>query len=534
MNYETAKQMVDTNIEKEETIKVVKTFLNDINDSLYLLKKHGFDTSDAYALYDLLRYEVLTASNIEIMYRNGNVEEVVKRLKVCSSLLNGLIDEIKYSESKIDDLDYDKKKSSNKIKDVRRENIKMVSHSLGATLFATALIGLIPGIAVGIEHNTKYVPQTMEYELDTTGEKSETAHYYRYYENVAYIDEYSPVDETGHRMKRTYKLYGINLDNKEDLMNIDLSSVVPISEELIYDEEINNKSTDIYKKYIKSETNEDIKGVDEEYELDPATIVIAITGTLIISAWVMTAYKWAIEDFDTVKNGYKLIIELAKNKKILKEELNNVKTSKKEKQKLEKVINTSCSRIEKLIVQTADIVATTEDKKFYAQKSDLEETEKKFKAVSQEAADKKNEVISNIENLSKTLTEEISKLDVNNEKDVQKILHSVPISASVLFEKQDDHLVIKSMFVPMLQLLDLGTISFDNVDVRCIDFSNTNAIVNVRKVYNMDLSFAIFSDGNIIDWSDYSGVNLTGTVLEENPSTMINADKAIREKYNEM
>ena len=36
-----------------------------------------------------------------------------------------------------------------------------------------------------------------------------------------------------------------------------------------------------------------------------------------------------------------------------------------------------------------------------------------------------------------------------------------------------------------------------------------------------------FSDENILDWTDYTGVNITGTRLNENPSTMINKEGAI-------
>ena len=83
------------------------------------------------------------------------------------------------------------------------------------------------------------------------------------------------------------------------------------------------------------------------------------------------------------------------------------------------------------------------------------------------------------------------------------------------------------MFIPILNFLDLSFIRFDNVDVRYIDFSKTNATINVRKVWNMDLSFSTFSDSNIVDWSDYTNVKLVGASMHENPATMINLDHAI-------
>ena len=66
-----------------------------------------------------------------------------------------------------------------------------------------------------------------------------------------------------------------------------------------------------------------------------------------------------------------------------------------------------------------------------------------------------------------------------------------------------------------LKLLDLRLISFKNVDVRGIDFRGTNASINPREVYNMDLSGCKFDDKNITDWIDYDGVNITNTILND-------------------
>ena len=97
----------------------------------------------------------------------------------------------------------------------------------------------------------------------------------------------------------------------------------------------------------------------------------------------------------------------------------------------------------------------------------------------------------------------------------------------MLFEKVDDHFVIRSKFIPLLRFLDLSLISFDNVDIRYVDFRGTNATIRPQNIYNKDASYAKFDDNNLPDFSNYKGVNLTGSELDENETTLVNKENAV-------
>ena len=93
---------------------------------------------------------------------------------------------------------------------------------------------------------------------------------------------------------------------------------------------------------------------------------------------------------------------------------------------------------------------------------------------------------------------------------------------SVLFEKKNDHLEIKKIFIPFLKYIDLSLVPFDNVYVAGIDFTDSNITFNPQKVYKKDLSFCTFGDvdrkENMIPFSlstNFSGVDLRGTVISD-------------------
>ena len=373
MNFEEARLSINSENEKEEAVKTIKSFLNKINDDLYMIKMNGYDTEDAYAVYDTLRYDILTKEKIESFYDLGKSSEFIKTINICSSLLDELVSEIENN-----------KENSNS------------SESLKSFLTLTAVTTIIARDNIDLY----FVPLFLLVSIVIT--------------NLTII------------MIKSSSIY-INLDN----------------------------------------------------------------------------YK-------------NMIIFLAQNKQLLKQELNKIQSDEKERQKSEKIINTFYSRIDKVILSIVDMLAENENKKIYNE--NIEEF--KPEIANQPLTD-------GISNISKVLTEEIAKIDTSDEKDVNKLLHSIKISDSVLFEQKDDHLVIRNIFIPLLHLLDLSGVNFDNVDVRYLDFSKTNAVISIRNVYKMDISFSTFCDENILDWTDYTGVNITGTKLGENPSTMINVEGAI-------
>jgi len=90
------------------------------------------------------------------------------------------------------------------------------------------------------------------------------------------------------------------------------------------------------------------------------------------------------------------------------------------------------------------------------------------------------------------------------------------------------------MYERILPLLDLSKISFKNVDIRGVDFRNTNAVINIREIYKMDATGCKFDDRNVTDWNDYDEVNLDSAELDENPSTMRNLDKAYTNEYTKI
>ena len=121
-------------------------------------------------------------------------------------------------------------------------------------------------------------------------------------------------------------------------------------------------------------------------------------------------------------------------------------------------------------------------------------------------------------------------ISFDDNEGLEELYHSVEITDDVLFEKVDDHLKIRSVFVPFLKLLDLSKIDFSNVDIRYVDFRDTNAKMSIPKVYNRDASYAKFDNENIYDWKDYTGVRLIGTEMDEDPKTMINRYLAITDE----
>ena len=117
-------------------------------------------------------------------------------------------------------------------------------------------------------------------------------------------------------------------------------------------------------------------------------------------------------------------------------------------------------------------------------------------------------------------------MDGLDESDCEELYHSIGITESILFEEVGDHLKIRSKFVPLLRFLDLSYIDFSNVDIRYIDFRGTNAIIRPQNIYNKDASYAKFDDNNLPDFSNYKGVNLTGSELDENETTLVNKENA--------
>lgn len=122
---------------------------------------------------------------------------------------------------------------------------------------------------------------------------------------------------------------------------------------------------------------------------------------------------------------------------------------------------------------------------------------------------------------------EISKLVKENQRLAAALNIRRPITKEELLrevsDKEDRYFVIKEEYKDCLALYDLSNISFDNVDIRGIDFRNTNInslFFNLQKLYKKDISGCNFSvdEENSKDYifglnDDFTDVNLKGTKM---------------------
>ena len=154
------------------------------------------------------------------------------------------------------------------------------------------------------------------------------------------------------------------------------------------------------------------------------------------------------------------------------------------------------------------------------------EQNNKYVETKEKENNAKKELFNEISTLINKINNNIEELDNFNSKESNMYLHRIKITENILFHKKDDHYIIDNYYIPYLYLFDLSLIDFSNVDIRGIDFSNTNASIDLQKIYLKDASGCKFSDENIHDFSDYTGVIINGTIFNENPTTMINIDKA--------
>ncbi len=122
---------------------------------------------------------------------------------------------------------------------------------------------------------------------------------------------------------------------------------------------------------------------------------------------------------------------------------------------------------------------------------------------------------------------EISKLVKENQRLAAALKIRRPITKEQLLmevsDKEGKHFIIKDEYKDYLALYDLSNISFDNVDIRGIDFRNTNInslFFNLQKLYKKDISGCNFSvdEENSKDYifglnDDFTDVNLKGTKM---------------------
>lgn len=130
----------------------------------------------------------------------------------------------------------------------------------------------------------------------------------------------------------------------------------------------------------------------------------------------------------------------------------------------------------------------------------------------------------------------IVKLVKKNQDLYKELGERQPITKDILCKMIEDeengHWVIRPEFRDDLEYYDLSSIFFDNVDVREIDFRNTNIKTpnfDPQMVYHKDLSGCSFEspidsiNGALFDYStDFTDVNLESTTIKQQVLTLYN------------
>ncbi len=160
---------------------------------------------------------------------------------------------------------------------------------------------------------------------------------------------------------------------------------------------------------------------------------------------------------------------------------------------------------------------------------------KKFDKVKEKERINELKVVDKTRQLVANNNLKIVRLIKSNQKLYEKLGERQLITKDILCKMVEDeesgHWIIRPEFREDLEFYDLSSISFDNVDVREIDFRNTNinpSRFNPQTVYHKDLSGCFFESsivsiyGALFDYStDFTDVNLSGTTIKQ-PLTLYN------------
>ena len=109
----------------------------------------------------------------------------------------------------------------------------------------------------------------------------------------------------------------------------------------------------------------------------------------------------------------------------------------------------------------------------------------------------------------KMLKENINKL--NNLRDNKDNISIRRTHVDNILVDVDDHKEIMDELKNILKFIDLSTISFKNVDVRGIDFRDSNIDLYPQEVYNKDLSNSDFTGVSLNPFINFNGVDIRGS-----------------------
>ena len=519
--------MVDPKYEKD--YKTIKGFLNTINESLRNISECGYDTKDLYILYDMVRYDILSDDNIKLLYNNRLLEDYIIKLNTFDGLLRELSNELRENKKTLNE----KEKNIKEIESNKPTYEKMditsneIKRSIATLLMAITPLTIFSTMGGKVLYDISHAPKVEEYSMDSSGKRDISIRYDKHYKEGLSIIEYRKSKEPGFVLKKEYLLKDANEIKGDTLEELDLSELNPVDFSLIIESEAPEFKGDVFREgYFE---------IMDENQIGKATNIDTIA--LCLDAFMYTAsvilftlYGYAViteVGKDSIGKVHKSLVNLAKYKMALRKHLKELNVEEKEKAKYEKIVNTICSRIDKTIVKCTEELANVE----YMRKIQIEKEaalkENKFKEIKREEEQKKQEQTEKVKQLIGALGKEIKVLEGLDDSDCEELYHSIGITENMLFEEADDHLRIRSKFIPLLRFLDLSYIDFSNVDIRYIDFRGTNAIIRPQNIYNKDASYAKFNDNNLPDFSNYKGVNLTGSELDENETTLVNKENAV-------
>ncbi len=166
----------------------------------------------------------------------------------------------------------------------------------------------------------------------------------------------------------------------------------------------------------------------------------------------------------------------------------------------------------------------------------LIEGKKQFDKEKEKARIKELQIVDKTKQLVANNNLRIVKLVKQNQGLYEKLGERQPITKDILCKMIEDeengYWVIRPEFRDDLKYYDLSSISFDNVDVRKVDFRNTNIKISnfdPQMVYQKDLSGCSFEspidsiNGALFDYStDFTDVNLESTIINQQALTLYN------------
>lgn len=502
------------------SIKTINEFKNNLERSLFKLEKYGYNINEIYRLYLVLYKDILNDERLK-KFSNDELEQLIKKLNIYNSLLIDLIEALTDKEVELDEINM-KFKSIKENKPVKIKNNNTDWDRIIATIASIlSAATIITSISVVKNDTQGFTPSTFHLteHFDNLGNSYEDKIRYNGKTNTLIID-YSEYSD-GYRTKTTYNLGNKQMPTVEELSTMDLTSLEKISTE----QEVS---------YIYPKGSYRVCETVTEVELSEVLLCAVLKTMIVLIAIELLSSKLISIDNDDIilfeEVIYHDLIDLAKYKIAIRKYIKELNLTGKDKEELSRSINVICQRIEKTVNSAFECISQLEEYKKYKKVNETEEIKEMYEKKQKEIEDKRVESYKNIKSIIDTLSKELSYYGNLDENQVKNLLHTISISSDILFEKENDHLKIKSMFIPILKFLDLSLISFDNVDIRYIDFRESNARVNLRKIYNLDASYAKFDDENIADWSNYTGINLTGSLLSEDENTMIGLEGAIISK----